>query len=124
MAVELLEALATDLLEHEDLVGLSVVIQDGGLDHCALNIGSSDLNGVSVSDEENLAELYISTLGIGEPLHKDFVASLYFKLLACNVYDCVHQTILLNVWAVSVCEAADLIGLIGHKMDRKDSNYY
>jgi hypothetical protein len=25
---------------------------------------------------------------------------------------------------VSVCEAADLIGLIGHKMDRKDSNYY
>ena len=124
MAVELLEALAADLLEHDDLVGLRFVIEDCGLHDGTFHIGSSHLHGISVGDEENLGEIYISTLGIGEPLHKDFVASLYFKLLACNVYDCVHQTILLNVWAVSVCEAADLIGLIGHKMDRKDSNYY
>ena len=124
MAIELLEALAADLLEHEDLVGLGVVIQNGSLNNGSLYIRSSDLDGLSVGDEEYLVELYISTLGIGKPLHKDFVASLYFKLLACNVYDCVHQTILLNVWAVSVCEAADLIELIGHKMDRKVSNYY
>ena len=124
MTVELLEALATDLLEYKDLVCLCLIIEDGGLYDCALNIGSTYRDGLSVCYEEDLGELYISTLGIGKPLHKDFVASLYFKLLACNVYDCVHQTILLNVWAVSVCEAADLIGLIGHKMDRKDSNYY
>ena len=124
MTIEGLEALAADLLEDEDLVGLGIVIQNSGLDHRTIYVRSTDLDGLSVSDEEYLVELYISTLGIGKPLHKDFVASLYFKLLACNVYDCVHQTILLNVWAVSVCEAADLIGLIGHKMDRKDSNYY
>ena len=63
----------------------------GGLDHGALHIGSSDLHGGIICDEKDLAELYISTLGIGEPLHKDLVASLYFKLLACNVYDCVHR---------------------------------
>ncbi len=92
MTVELLETLTTDLLENEDLVGLGFVVQDSGLDNCALDIGSSDLDGLTVCDEEDLGELYISTFGIGEPLHKDFVASLYFKLLACNVYDCVHQT--------------------------------
>ena len=124
MAIELLEALAADLLEHEDLVGLRIVIQNGSLHNGSLNIRSSDLDGLTVSDEKHFAELYISTLGIGEPLHKDFVASLYFKLLACNVYDCVHQTIYLNVWAVSVCPAADLDELIGHKTDRKDNNYY
>ena len=122
MTVELLEALAADLLEHEDLVGLRIVVQDGSLNNGSLYIRSSDFHSLSVCDEKHFAELYISTLGIGKPLHKDFVASLYFKLLACNVYDCVHQTIFLNVWAVSVCLRADLGGLIGHKTDRKYSN--
>ena len=90
MDIELLEALAADLLEYKHLVGLCIVIENGSLDNGSLYIRSSDLHGLSVSDEEHLVELYISTLGIGEPLHKDFVASLNFKLLACNVYDCVH----------------------------------
>ena len=124
MTVELLEALAADLLEYKDLVCLGLIVQDGGLDYCALYIGSSYLHGLPVCDEEDLAELYISTFGIGEPLHKDFVTSFYLKLLACNVYDCVHQTILLNVWTVSVCALAALNLLIGHKMDRKDSKKY
>ena len=122
MAIELLEALATDLLEYEDLVGLGVVFEDGGFHHCAFNIGSSDGDGLSVCDEEYLGELYISTFGVGEPLHKDFVASFYFKLLACNVYDCVHQTMFLNVWAWGGCPAAALVEPFGHKMDGKDSN--
>ncbi len=62
MTVELLEALATDLLEHEDLVGLGVVIQNGSLNNGSLYIRSSDLDGLSVGDEEYLVELYISTL--------------------------------------------------------------
>ena len=103
MAIELLEALAADLLENEDLVCLCIVIEYGGLNYGTFYIRSSDLHGFTVCYEKHFAELYISTLGIGEPLHKDFVASLYFKLLACNFYDCVHQTIFFNVWAWSVC---------------------
>ena len=90
MTVELLEALAANLLEYKNLVSLYIIFENSSLHDCALNIRSSDLNSLSVSDEKHLAELNISTLGIGEPLHKDFVASLYFELLACNVNDCVH----------------------------------
>lgn len=93
MTVQLLEALTAYFLEHEDLVGLRIVIQNGSLHNGSLYIRSSDLDGLTVGDEKHLVELNISTLGISEPLHKDFVASLYFKLLACNVNDCVHQTI-------------------------------
>ena len=92
MTVQGLEALATDLLEYEHFVCLGVVIDDGGLDHCSIYIGSANLYGLSVCDEEDLGELYICTFGLGEPLHKDFITSFYLKLLACNVYDCVHQT--------------------------------
>lgn len=90
MTIEGLEALAADLLENKHLVSLCIVIQNGSLDYGSLYIRSSDLDGLSVGDEEDLAELNISTFGVGEPLHKDFVASLYFKLLACDVYNCVH----------------------------------
>ena len=90
MAVELLEALAADLLEYKNLVSLCVVIENGGLDHCALYIRSSDLHVTLSGDKKNLLELHISTFGISEPLHKDFITSLYFKLLACNFNDCVH----------------------------------
>ena len=123
MTVELLEALATDLLENEDLVGLCIVIEYGSLNNGTFYIRSSDLDSFSVCDEEHFAELYFSTFGIGKPLHKDLIASFHFKLLACNVYDCVHQTNSLKVWAVSVCAMAALNGLIGHKTDRKDNNY-
>ena len=92
MTVQGLEALATDLLEYEDFVCFCIVVQDGGLYYGTFYIGSTNLYGVSVSDEEHLGELYISTFGLGKPLHKDLFTSLYLKLLACNVYDCVHQT--------------------------------
>ena len=96
MTIELLEALAADLLEDQHLVSLCIIIEDGGLDHSTLYIRSTDLDGLPVGDEQHLAELHISTLGIGEPLHKDFVASFHFKLLACNVYDCVHKVKLIK----------------------------
>ncbi len=103
MTIELLEALAADLLENKNLVCLCLIIEYGSLYNCTVNIRSTDLDFLAVCDKKYFAELYVSTLGIGEPLHKDFVASLYFKLLACNFYDCVHQTIIFNVWAWSVC---------------------
>ncbi len=124
MTVELLEALATDLLENENLVCLGVIIYNGSLYNGSLHIRSSDLDSLTVSDEKHFAELYVSTLGIGEPLHKDFVASLNFKLLACNFYDCVHQTNFLMFGPGASALPAALYVLFGHKMDRKDSNYY
>ena len=90
MAVQGLEALAADLLENKNLVSFHIIIEDGGLDHGTLYIGSAHLDSRVIRDKEDLLELHISTLGIGEPLHKDFVASLNFKLMACNVYDCEH----------------------------------
>ena len=91
MAVALLEALAADLLEDKHLVSLDIIFEDGGLDHGALHVRSTHLHLRAFSDEKDLGELHISTFGIGEPLHKDLVASFHFKLLACNVYDCVHK---------------------------------
>ena len=90
MTVELLIALTTDLLEHEDFVSLDFVIENGGLHDSTINIGSSNLDSLIISDEKDLGELDISTFGFRESLNKDFVASLNFELLACNVYDCVH----------------------------------
>ena len=92
MTVQGLEALATDLLENEDFVCFCIVVQDGSLYNGSFYIGSANLYCLTVCDEKHLGELYISTFGLGKPLHKDLFTSFYLKLLACNVYNCVHQT--------------------------------
>ena len=102
VAIEFLEALATDLLENDHLVSLYVIFENGGLYDCALYIGSTDLHCCIICNEEDLLELHISTFGIGKPLHKDFISSFYLELLACNVNDCVHNKLLLKVSTVSV----------------------
>lgn len=91
MTVEFLEALATDLLENDNLVCLYIISEDGSLYYCTLYIGSTYLYCCIICNKEDLGELHISTLGVGKPLHKDFISSFYFELLACNVYDCVHK---------------------------------
>lgn len=91
MSVEFLETLAADLLKDNHLVCPAFIIENGSLDYCALYIRSTYLHGSVICDEKHLLELHISTLGIGKPLHKDLIASFYFKLLTCNVYDCVHK---------------------------------
>ena len=90
MAVELLEALAADFLEYKHLVSLDSVIENRSLDNGSIHIGSSDLHVSVICDEKHLGELHISTFGIGEPMHKDFISSLDFELLACNFNYCVH----------------------------------
>ena len=90
MSVEFLETLAANLLEYDDLVGLCVIIKYGSLYEGALDVRSSNLNLSLFVDEENFVKLHSFTFGLRKSLHKDFVASLNFKLLACNVYDCVH----------------------------------
>lgn len=79
-----------DLLENDNLVSSAGIIKDGGLYDSTLDIRSSDLYLALIVNEEHLIELYGSTFGLRKSLDKDFSASLYFKLLACDVYDSVH----------------------------------
>lgn len=102
MTIELLEALTAYLLEDKNLVGLGLIIEHCSLDYRSVHIGSTDLDIRVVRDEKDLPELHISTLGIGKPLHKDFISSLYLELLACNFYDCVHLKLHLKVSTASV----------------------
>ena len=92
MAIERLETLATDFLENKHFLGFGVVVQDGGLYHSTLYIGSTYFHGTLIVQEEHLVELYgFSVFGL-EAVHEDVHASFYLKLLACNVYDSVHCT--------------------------------
>lgn len=90
MAIALLEALATDFLEYKNLVSFHIILEYRSFHYCTIYIRSTNLYICVISDEKYFLELHISTFGISEPLHKDLISSLYFKLLACNVYDCVH----------------------------------
>ena len=103
MAVELLEALTTNLLEDDNLVSPGLVIDDGSLNDCTFNIRSTDLYCTLILNEEYLVELNISTFGLRKSLHKDLISSLYLELLACNVYDCVHYKLCLKFGTVSAC---------------------
>ena len=90
MAVELLEAFATDFLEHKDLLGLDVVTEDGGFYYSTLDIRGTDFDCTLSVDEEHLVELD-GLVGLrGQAVDEDLGTSFYFKLLAGNVYDCVH----------------------------------
>ena len=90
MSVELLEALATDFLEYKNLVSFHIILEYCSFHYCTIYIRSTNLYICVNSDEKYFLDLHISTLGNCEPLHKDFITSLYFKLLACNFNDCVH----------------------------------
>ncbi len=80
----------SDFLEYEHFLGFGVIINDGGGNLGALYIRSTDYNLALIVHEEDLVELYgFSVLG-REAVHEDIHASFYFKLLACNVNDCVH----------------------------------
>ena len=90
VTVQSLESLATDFLEYEHLLGLGVIVYHGGLDLGTLHIRSTDLYLTLIVYEEDLVELNgFSVLGL-EAVHEDVHSSFYFKLLACNVYDCEH----------------------------------
>ena len=90
MAIEFLETLATDFLEYKHLVTFNQLIEDGGFDDSAFNIGRADLYGTLVVNEEDLVELDSGILGSTEALHEDLFSSFNLELLACNFYDCVH----------------------------------
>jgi len=92
MAIQRLETLATNFLEYEHFLGFGVIVQDGGGYLCSLHVRSADLYFALIVHEEHLVELHgFSVLG-REAVDEDIHASFYFKLLACNVNNCVHCT--------------------------------
>ena len=90
VAVQFLEALAADLLENENLVSPCIVIEHCCLHNCTFEIRSSYPYVIVAADEKDLSELHGFTFGLRKPLNKEFITSLNFKLLACDVYNCVH----------------------------------
>ena len=90
VTVQSLESFATDFLEYEYLLGLGVIVYDGGGNLGTLHIGSTDLYFALIVYEEHFVELDgLSVLG-GKAIYEDVHSSFYFKLLACNVNDCEH----------------------------------
>lgn len=90
MTVALLETLATDLLENEDLLSPDGVVEDGGLYTCSIHIRSSDLDFPVLVEEKHLVEFDLLILRGREAIDKKLGTSFNFKLLSGNVYDCVH----------------------------------
>ncbi len=90
MAVELLEAFTTDLLEHDHLVTLDVVLKDCCLYYSTLYIWSANLYCTLVIEKEHLVELYSLIFLCCETIYIKYGTSLNFELLSCDIYNCVH----------------------------------
>ena len=108
MTVQRLEALATDLLENENLVCLYIVCDHGCLDNCAFNVGSTDFDLALSVYEEHFVKLYFSLLGLRKAGYENLVSGLNLELAACNVYNCVHKTKnFLKFWLQAVAPGSD-----------------
>ena len=92
MTVQLLITFATSLLEYKHLVGLARVVENSCLHHCTLYVRGTDLYRSVCIHEEKLVELNSSTFLSRKAVDKDFIASFYLELLACDVHNCVHYT--------------------------------
>jgi len=90
MAIELLEAFASELLEHNNLVCPYRIIKNGGCYHSALDVGSTDFDFALILEKEHLVKLYTAVFGLRKAVHEKFISGFHLELLACNFYDCVH----------------------------------
>ena len=90
MAVQLLEALATDFLENQYFLCFDIIGKHSGLYGCALDVRGSHLDVAAIVNEEDLVEFHCLIFLRGKAIYENLSASLYLKLLACNVNDCVH----------------------------------
>ena len=126
MTVALLEALAADLLEYEDLVSPYIISEYGSLNASALNIRSTYLNITLILYEEDLGELHCSTFCIRKTVAEDFVASFNLELLAGNFYDCVHYKKLISSFRLQADTFRVSLGELDshHLSDRKNTFFF
>ena len=94
MTVTLLVTLTTLLLENKNLLALASVVENSCCNLSTVHIWCTNLDSLTLCYEEYLVELYCCTLLSREAVDEDFHASLYFELLACNVYNCVHKKLM------------------------------
>ena len=91
MAIAFLETLAADFLEYEYLVGLGLIVEDGGFDDSTLHIRITELDLPFGVNQQDLVELYRGILGSRQAVDKNLFPGLDLELLACNVNNCVHK---------------------------------
>ena len=90
-ADELVEALATDLVEHLDLLTAKFYLRDFEDNLCTLDSGGADGDDTIVVDEEHtVAHYLIANLCACDVQHTDLLIGLDVELLALNFNNCVH----------------------------------
>ena len=101
VSVFLLVAFTAFLLEYNHLFAFQV-FENGGFDQGAVYIRSAHTYFFLVIGKQNFIKSYRCSGFYLKPVYEDFFSLLNSKLLACNVYNCVHK-ILLSVSTVSGC---------------------
>lgn len=91
MTGQLLIAFTALLLEDQHFLGPAAVVEDSSLHNSTFHIRGTYLHIPVSVHEQHLVELDRSALLRSETVHENFLASLYLKLLACNIHDCVHK---------------------------------
>jgi len=91
VAIELLESFATDLLENKHLLSLDIVVKNGCLYNGSLDVRCSYGYRSFLVEKKHLVKLYGLVLLLREAVYEDLLSCLNLELLACNVYDCVHD---------------------------------
>ena len=91
MAIAFLETLAADFLEYEYLVGLGLIVEDGGFDDSTLHIRITELDLPFGVNEQDLVEFDGRILRRRKTVDEDLIACFDLELLTCNINNCVHK---------------------------------
>ena len=86
---------AEDLVENDNLVSFAM-LHNGSFNSSAIYIGRADLDRTLVVYQEDLVKIYGSVDISCETVYINLAPLLYFELLSCNVYNCVHKLIIKN----------------------------
>ncbi len=92
MSVSYTIALAALLLEYDHLLTTEVLYDCTTYGNSTTNGGSTDLYIASVIYQEDFVKHKCSVHVTFKPMREDFEALFYFKLLPCDLYDCVHDS--------------------------------
>ena len=91
MSGHLLITFTTLLLENKDFLSSASIIEDSSLDYGSVHIRSADLDRSVRIHEQDFVKNQRRALLLRKAVYKNLHASLNLKLLACNLYYCVHK---------------------------------
>ena len=90
MSVQFLVSFTTFLLENQNFLSSASVIKDSSLHNSTLYIRGSDFDCPVSIYKKHFVKLDSSTFLSRKTVDKDLHSSLNFKLMACNIHNCVH----------------------------------